>query len=124
MSPDGDRLFVYGTLVDPRRLDQVLGRRHAGERLRARLLGYQRRAVESYAYPFIVAVEGGVVDGVLVLDLSPHDLTTLDAFEDVEDGVYRRERVEVEAWGCGPGALRLLAYAYVAGPALANSIGR
>src|SRR5690242_7007037 len=113
-----DRLFAYGTLVDPRCLDEVLGHRHMGERLRAQLRGYQRKADEGYPYPFIVATQGGLVDGVLLLDLTPNDLQTLDRYEDVDDGVYRREVVEVEAWGCGPSTLRLQAYAYVAGPAL------
>jgi len=89
-----------------------------GERLRARLSGYQRTVDEGYPYPFIVAADRGVVDGVLLLDLTPQDVRTLDRYEDVEDGVYQRELVEVEAWGCGPGTPRLLAYTYVAGPAL------
>jgi gamma-glutamylcyclotransferase (GGCT)/AIG2-like uncharacterized protein YtfP len=112
------RLFVYGTLVDPSCLDEVLGHRHVGERLRAQLRGYQRRADEGYPYPFIVAADGGVVDGVLLLDLTPYDLQTLDCYEEVAEGVYRRELVEVEAWGCGPHALRMWAYTYVAGPTL------
>ncbi len=115
------RLFVYGTLVDPRCLDDVLGHRHMGERLRARLVGYQRTVNEGYPYPFIVVAEHGVVDGVLLLDLTPHDMRTLDRYEDVEDGMYQRELVEVEAWGCGPGTPRLLAYTYVAGPALGTA---
>ena len=114
------RLFVYGTLVDPRCLDEVLGHRHVGERLRAQLVGYQRRAEAGYPYPFIVAADHGVVDGVLILDLSPQDMRTLDRYEDVEDGVYQREVVEVEAWGCGPGTPVFQAYTYVAGPALAG----
>ena len=112
------RLFVYGTLADPSCLDAVLGHRHLGERLRARLSGYQRRVDEGYAYAFIVAADREVVDGVLLLDLSPQDLLTLDRYEDVEEGVYQRKLVEVEAWGCGPGTPRLLAYTYIAGPAL------
>src|SRR5438045_5421838 len=101
-----DRLFAYGTLVDPRCLDEVLGHRHTGERLRAQLRGYQRKADEGYPCPFIVATDGGVVDGVLLLDLTPNDLQTLDRYEDVAEGVYLRELVEVEAWGCGPSTLR------------------
>jgi gamma-glutamylcyclotransferase (GGCT)/AIG2-like uncharacterized protein YtfP len=118
-----DRLLAYGTLVDPRCLDGVLGRRHAGERLRARLVGYQRMASDSYPYPFIVASRGGVVDGVLVLDLTPNDLAALDLYEEVAEGVYRRELVEVEAWGCGPRTWHTQAFTYVAGAALAPLAG-
>jgi gamma-glutamylcyclotransferase (GGCT)/AIG2-like uncharacterized protein YtfP len=113
------RLFAYGTLVDPRCLDDVLGHRHTGERLRARLTGYQRVASEGYPYPFIVATHGGVVDGVLVLDLTPYDLAVLDRYEEIGEGVYRRELVEVEAWGCGPSTWHMQAFTYVAGAVLA-----
>ncbi len=119
-----NRLFAYGTLVDAQCLDAVLGRRHAGERLRARLTGYQRMASERYPYPFIVATNGGVVDGVLLLDLTPYDLSVLDRYEEVEEGVYCRELVQVEAWGCGPSTLRMPAFTYVAGPALAAATPR
>ena len=41
-------LFVYGSLVDPRRLDEVLGFHFLGERLRARLAGHERVMSESF----------------------------------------------------------------------------
>jgi gamma-glutamylcyclotransferase (GGCT)/AIG2-like uncharacterized protein YtfP len=121
--PDGgswapERLFVYGSLVAPGCLDKVLGHKHLGERLRARLMGYERIASATYLYPYIVEAHGQSVDGVVLMDLSPRDMQALDRYEDVDAGVYRRQLVEVEAWGCGPHALRLVAHAYVAGPAL------
>jgi hypothetical protein len=114
-------LFAYGSLVDPRCLDEVLGHAHSGERLRARLVGYERKAVDVLPYPFIVAVSGGRVDGVLVMDLSIYDMQVLDGYEEIEAGMYRRELVEVEAWGCGPHTLHMQAYTYVAGPGLIGS---
>jgi len=120
----GQRLFVYGTLVDPARLDDVLGHRHGGERLRARLNDYHRVVDERYPYPFIVAAEGGVVDGVVLEDLSSDDLRVLDDYEEVDAGVYRREMAEVEVWGCGPGTPRVPAYVYVAGTTLAALAAR
>ena len=39
---DAANLFVYGSLVDPRKLDEVLGYHFLGERLRARLSGFER----------------------------------------------------------------------------------
>jgi len=115
----GEHVFVYGTLVDPAVLDGVLGHRHLGERLRARLPGYARRTSPGFDYPYIVPSPDAAVDGILVLDLSTADVEALDAYEDVGVGTYARRRVAVEAWGCGPHALRVEAHTYVAGAALA-----
>jgi len=117
-------LFVYGTLVDPARVDEVLEHRYTGERLRARLLGYHRVVTERYPFPFIVAAQGGVVDGVVLEDLSSDDLRMLDRYEEVDERVYCREIAEVELWGCGPSTPRALAYVYVAGPMLAALAAR
>jgi|SRR5919198_3318840 gamma-glutamylcyclotransferase (GGCT)/AIG2-like uncharacterized protein YtfP len=120
--PRAQHVFVYGTLVDPRRLDEVLGHRHAGERLRACLSGYERRSSPAFAYPFLVAQPHAKTDGVLVMDLSPEDIRTLDDFEEVDRGVYLRMDVDVEAWGCGPTPWRVAAQTYVAGPALLEQL--
>jgi gamma-glutamylcyclotransferase (GGCT)/AIG2-like uncharacterized protein YtfP len=112
----GIHLFVYGTLVDQRTLDEVLGYRFAGERLRARLVDYQRLELDTFDYRLIVARAGHSVDGILITDLSPHDLVVLDRYEGVECGNYSRASVDVEVWGCGPRPLVVGAQAYVAGP--------
>jgi hypothetical protein len=109
---------VYGSLVEPRRLDEVLGHGHAGERVCATLDGYQRVTVPSYEFPYIVEAGGRSVDGLLVMDLSAYDLQALDRYEEVDAGIYRRRIVEVRAWGCGTRPVRLKAYTYVAGPTL------
>jgi gamma-glutamylcyclotransferase (GGCT)/AIG2-like uncharacterized protein YtfP len=114
----GIHLFVYGTLVDPRTLDDVLGYRFAGERLRARLADYERLVLDTFDYPLIIRRAGHSVDGILIMDLSPRDLVVLDRYEDVECGNYSRASVDVEAWGCGPQPLVVGAQAYVAGPNL------
>jgi gamma-glutamylcyclotransferase (GGCT)/AIG2-like uncharacterized protein YtfP len=116
----GDRapaqhVFAYGTLTEPGRLDAVLGHTHAGERLVARLVGYERLHVPSYPYPYVVPAPGGSVDGVLLMNLSPYDMQALDRYEEVASGVYRRETVEVEAWGCGPRPMHVQADVYAAG---------
>jgi len=114
-------LFVYGSLVDATCLDAVLGHRHLGERLEARLADYRRISQPSYPYPFIVSAPGESVDGVLVMDLTPNDLQVLDRYEEVESGIYCREPVEIEAWGCGARPIYMRADTYVAGPVLARS---
>jgi gamma-glutamylcyclotransferase (GGCT)/AIG2-like uncharacterized protein YtfP len=111
-------LFAYGSLVDPACLDQVLGHRHAGERLAARLDGFERIATDDSPFPYLVAAQGRSVDGVLLMDLSLQDVAALDRYEEVDQGIYQRQIVEVEAWGCGPSTRRLQAHTYVAGPAL------
>jgi gamma-glutamylcyclotransferase (GGCT)/AIG2-like uncharacterized protein YtfP len=113
-------LFAYGTLVDPACLDQVLGHTHRGERLAARLCGYKRVSSPSFAYPYILENEGSSVDGVLIMDLSPYDMQVLDRYEEVQSGVYRREPVQVDAFGCGPNPLRVHADVYVGGPSIAT----
>jgi gamma-glutamylcyclotransferase (GGCT)/AIG2-like uncharacterized protein YtfP len=117
-------LFAYGSLADPSCLDEVLGHRHRGERLRARLDGFERMTTAVYPYPYIVAAHGRSVDGVLLMDLSSGDVEALDRYEEVDQGMYHRQSVEVEAWGCGPRTLHLQAHTYVAGPALIASIHR
>ena len=114
-------LFVYGSLVDPGCLDDVLGHAHQGERLAARLVGYERRKTDAFAYSFIVSAAGRSVEGVLIMDLSPCDLRALDRYEDVDAGLYQRRLVEVEAWGCGQQPLRRCAFVYAAGPGLCSS---
>jgi gamma-glutamylcyclotransferase (GGCT)/AIG2-like uncharacterized protein YtfP len=109
------QLFVYGSLVDARCLDRVLGRRHAGERLRACLMGFRRVSSDAYPYPFIVAAADESVDGILVMDLTRRDLEVLDEYEEVATGTYARIEVEVDAWGCGPRTMRIAAHTYVAG---------
>lgn len=111
-------LFVYGSLVDPACLDGVLGHRHPGERLAARLLGYRRQMKEGFDWPFIVAADGAAVDGILLMDLTPYDLHVLDRYEEVEFGIYQRVPVEVEAWGCGARPIYVRAATYLAGPGL------
>ena len=114
-------VFAYGTLIEPGLLDAVLGHKHLGERLAARLVGYERISVPTYAYTFVVPTPGASVDGVLLMDLSAYDMQALDRYEEVESGVYRREAVEVEAWGCGPRPIYVQADVYAAGQQLLAS---
>jgi gamma-glutamylcyclotransferase (GGCT)/AIG2-like uncharacterized protein YtfP len=117
-------LFVYGSLTSPRRLDEVLGRAHRGERLRARLHGYRRLRARDYEYPFLVPAAGAWTDGVLIMDLAESDTRRLDEYEEVDRARYERRSVEVEVWDCGPSTRLVAAQTYVAGPALAEAAER
>lgn len=121
VSESGRHVFAYGTLVDPSKLDAVLGHKHSGERLSARLLGYRRIMTDSYPYPFVIEAADDWVEGILIMDLSPYDMQVLDRYEEVDSGVYRREPVQVDAWGCGPNPMRVSAEVYVAGAVLTES---
>jgi len=112
---------VYGSLVDPRKLDEVLGYHFLGERLRARLSGFERVMSDGFGYPFLVAQPAHVVEGILIMDLSASDLDVLDRYEEVEADLYQRIAVEVETWGCGPRPALLPAHTYVAGPRLQST---
>ncbi len=116
-------LFVYGSLTRPGALDDAIGRRHPGERLRARLPGFEWLQPASREYPCVVARPGAATEGILVMDLSDDDLHRVDEYEEVETGEYRRELVEVEAAGCGPAMGRVTAWCYVAGPRLLERLG-
>jgi gamma-glutamylcyclotransferase (GGCT)/AIG2-like uncharacterized protein YtfP len=113
-------LFVYGTLVEPRRLAEVLGHRPQGQVLGACLRGFRRVTTPTYEFPFVVPDPTASVDGVLVMDLDAEDLRRLDQYEDVADGLYRRVGVDVEVWGGGPTPATVRADTYAAGPGLLN----
>jgi gamma-glutamylcyclotransferase (GGCT)/AIG2-like uncharacterized protein YtfP len=113
-----ESLFVYGSLVRRAVLVQVLGHPHWGEQLRAQLRGWRKVQTPAYGYPFLVPDPHGLVDGVVLLDLSAEDLARLDVYEEVDERVYERTAVEVTCWSCGPGDTTLRAWTYVAGPTL------
>jgi gamma-glutamylcyclotransferase (GGCT)/AIG2-like uncharacterized protein YtfP len=114
---------VYGSLVRPGVLNSVIGRPHEGERLRARILDYQRIVSPLYDYPFVVPQAGAVTEGVLIMDLTEPDFRALDEYEDVEQSVYERVSVDVSCLGCGPTEMLASASLYVAGPALLAQVG-
>ena len=107
-------LFVYGSLRDPRVRARVLGeQRPALTTCPATLYGHERQTVPSFGYPFLVPAGADAgVDGELILGLADADYPVLDRYEDVEDGLYVRERVTVET-ADGP----VDAWTYLRGPA-------
>ena len=63
-------------------------------------------------YPAIVRDDTSTVDGLLFRDLTAQQLAKLDWFEDVHDGLYVREQIQIEhghetldvvLYVCGPG---------------------
>ena len=87
----GAALFVYGTLTDEERLEQLTGRRFP--RRRATLEGFAR-VVAAHGYPTIVPQAGARVEGVLVEDVDAASLAALDVYEDA-GRLYARRPAEV-----------------------------
>jgi gamma-glutamylaminecyclotransferase len=81
--------FVYGTLCDPERARELLGRADFGPE--ARLVGLER--VDG-RYPTLAP--GGETSG-RILRLEQGDLDSLDEYEGVEGGLYVRVRVPFES---------------------------
>ena len=88
---DGVALFVYGTLMDEERLEQLTGRRFS--RQRAALEDFAR-VVAAHGYPTIVPQAGARVEGVLVEDVDAASLAALDVYEDT-GRLYARRPAEV-----------------------------
>jgi gamma-glutamylcyclotransferase (GGCT)/AIG2-like uncharacterized protein YtfP len=94
------QLFVYGTLMQPGVVRDVLGRGCGYSP--ARLPNYERR---SGRWPYVVPRAGGWVEGRLLTGLSVADFTRLDRYEAARPEpvaganrqLYRREIVNVTA---------------------------
>ena len=82
-------LFVYGTLVDPRFREQILGRRI--DAIPARLLGFERGRRKHF---YVAPRANAEVTGVILSGLRGSDFVTLDDYEDVPR-LYTRERIAV-----------------------------
>ena len=89
------RLFVYGTLMDPRCVEGVTGRRFPARP--ATLYGWSR-TICRHGYPVIDPALGGRVEGLLLDDIDDDALRALDAYE-AEGRLYRRQAVHVSVDG-------------------------
>lgn len=78
------RLFLYGTLLDPRMLARMSGERALARRLRpARLAGYARVRLRGTPYPTLVARADAATDGA-VLRVGNAAFWRLSAYEGPE----------------------------------------
>lgn len=114
----GDRdpdaaLFVYGELCRAEVLLDVLGR--IPPAVPALLLDHRRRRNPDTGYYEAYPSVDGYVAGLLLQEITDGELTRLDDFEHVDDGLYRR------AAGCvrimGEGHRELDAWVYREAPA-------
>jgi gamma-glutamylcyclotransferase (GGCT)/AIG2-like uncharacterized protein YtfP len=100
------RVFVYGSLLNPKRQCEIVGREL--RMLPARLPGYERGRGR---YFYIVARRGTETIGAILLGLDARDLAALDRYEEVPD-LYTREAVTVTTAGNG----RITCWCYMPTP--------
>lgn len=91
------QVFVYGELAKKGTLKQVLGREPLT--VKAILRGYERVLDPEIDYYVATKKEGGLIEGLLVTDVTDREMLTLDEFEGVSDRLYEKELVEVEVEG-------------------------
>lgn len=82
-------LFVYGSLLDPVRREEVIGRRI--DIMPATLHDYEQGRAR---YFYIRKHPGISTAGLSLLNLTPRDFQALDRYEEVPR-LYTREKVEV-----------------------------
>jgi len=93
-----ERLFVYGTLMEPKVQQEIFGRITTGTP--DHLGGYRRSTIEidDEIFPTLIPDQAGVVEG-LVLDLTVEELTQADKYE---TEAYERVKVQLasktETW--------------------------
>lgn len=88
-----NKLFIYGTLADPKIQKEVWGRKIAG--VCDILSGYKISEIEidSEIYPLIIPSEAGKVDG-LVIEVTDSELGKIDEYE---TSVYKRKRILLQS---------------------------
>jgi gamma-glutamylcyclotransferase (GGCT)/AIG2-like uncharacterized protein YtfP len=85
-------VFVYGSLMFDIVWNTLIINRY--QKIDARLDDFKRMEVKGEVYPGLIAAEGGVVDGLLMLAMRQADILVLDSFE---GEYYARSEVVVSA---------------------------
>lgn len=110
MSPANYAFFFYGTLMDPKVLEIVIGENYTNLRQQPGILGdFKRSIVKGADYPAIIPSRGNQVDGIFVEGISTEGKACLDDFEDDD---YRYKRVNVSL----SDGREVCALVYIAGP--------
>jgi len=84
-------LFIYGSLLDQRHRETILGRRFRC--LTATVQGYRRERIRYY---YLRQHPNAETEGQLLLNLTPDDFRVLDRYEEVPV-LYTREKLSVTA---------------------------
>lgn len=86
-------LFVYGTLLNPEFVANLLERPFIPES--AELLDFELFDLPGLPYPVVVAAPGSRVQGRLYRHLTEEDFERLDAYEGVAEGLYLRTAAKI-----------------------------
>ena len=89
MPDEATSLFVYGSLIDATRREQIIGRRV--EAIAATLHDYERDRTRHY---YVRRCAGCSTPGLLLLNLDARDFATLDRYEEIPV-LYTREKITV-----------------------------
>lgn len=111
----GDAVFVYGLLTLPEVVYAITGKHYAMQQ--ASLFDHKSYGLSQQPgqtpIPALALCPGHLQHGQLLLDVLPADLDKLDFFEELDSGLYLRQKVRVQSSGQW-----LDAWCYTAGPAL------
>ncbi len=84
-------LFVYGTLMDRARLNTLLKR--VPEMHPARVDGYRQFYDDSLGFQSAERDDRSSIRGMLISGITAQELRTLDHYEGIGEGMYRRVKV-------------------------------
>ncbi|EKD46668.1 MAG: hypothetical protein ACD_67C00122G0003 [uncultured bacterium] len=88
-----ERLFVYGTLKDPKVQRKIIGRELIGEPDVLEKYAVAQITLDDSVYPILIEAMNNNVGG-LVLEVAPSDFSVLDEYEGDE---YKRVRVKLRS---------------------------
>jgi hypothetical protein len=115
MTFDGDAVFVYGLLTLPEVAYAITGKQFAMQQ--ASLADHKSYGLSQQPgdtpIPALTVSPGHLQPGQVLLGVLPADLEKLDFFEELDSGLYLRQKVRVQSAG-----LWLDAWCYMVGPAL------
>lgn len=111
----GDAVFVYGLLTLPEVVYAITGKYYVMQP--ASLVDHKSYGVSQQPgetpLPALTLCPGHLQYGQVLLNVLPAELEKLDFFEELDSGLYLREKVRVQSLG-----VWLDAWCYTAGPAL------
>ena len=88
-----NNIFIYGTLRDPEVLSHLL--RRVPPMKPAKVEGFRKYFDSEAGFPMAIQEKGSVIEGALMTGIGSRDLSSLDDYEGVRKGLYKRITVQV-----------------------------